>query len=85
VASAVRARAGWHYDLEGFGLCLPQWVGLDRLRDAWLTFTRKRPWAAWTLLLRAERVAVETSYPISSSRVGTPTSTSTRPSTIRTG
>ena len=85
LSRSVATRPGWRYELEGFGLCLPQWVGLDRFREAWLSFTRTRRWAAWTLLLRAERIAVETSYPISSSRVGTPTSTSTRPSTIRTG
>ena len=84
VGRAVRARSGWRYEFHGFGLCLPQWIGLDRFRDAWLHFTRTRPWAAWTLLLRAERVPVGP-YPISSSLVGTPTSTSTRPSMTRTG
>jgi glycosyltransferase involved in cell wall biosynthesis len=84
LAHAIDAREGWRYQLEGFGLCLPQWLGLDRMREAWLAFSRKRPWAAWTLLVRAERVPVE-SYPISSSFVATPMSTSTRPSTTRTG
>ena len=51
----LAARTGWRYELEGFGLCLPQWLGLDRLREGWLSFTRQRPWAAWTLLLRARR------------------------------
>ncbi len=49
-------RAGWSYALEGFGLCLPQWMGLDRLRDRWLALSRRRPWAAWTLLVRGKRV-----------------------------
>jgi glycosyltransferase involved in cell wall biosynthesis len=84
LSDAIARRKGWRYDLEGFGLCLPQWVGLDRFREAWLAFTRRRPWAAWTLLLRAERVPAG-DYPISSSLVGTPTSTSTWPSTTRTG
>ena len=52
---ALRERSGWSYTLEGLGLCLPQWMGLDRLREGWMTLSRERPWAAWTLLIRGSR------------------------------
>ena len=52
---AVASRDGWSYRLEGFGGCLPQWFGLDRLRERWLAVSRERPWLAWTLLLRGQR------------------------------
>lgn len=52
------ARPGWAYELEGLGLCLPQWVGLDGLRDGWARATRAHPWAAWTLLIRGLPLSV---------------------------
>jgi SAM-dependent methyltransferase len=55
VRRAVGARPGWSYSLEGLGLCLPQWIGLDAFRERWLAFSRGRPWAAWTLLIRGRR------------------------------
>ena len=55
VRQAVGARPGWSYSLEGLGLCLPQWIGLDAFREWWLAFSRGRPWAAWTLLIRGRR------------------------------
>lgn len=51
----LAGRRAWAYQLEGLGLCLPQWLGLDRVRDAWVAFSRRRPWAAWTLLVRGRR------------------------------
>lgn len=54
---SLRGRAEWAYQLEGLGLCLPQGLGLDRLRDAWVRFSRSRPWAGWTLLIRGRRTA----------------------------
>jgi hypothetical protein len=48
-------RPGWVYELEGLGLCLPQWAGLDGLRARWLGLSRRRPWAAWTLAIRGRR------------------------------
>jgi hypothetical protein len=52
---ALMGRQRWDYRLEGLGGCLPQWLGLARLRSAWLGFSRTRPWAAWTLLVRGQR------------------------------
>lgn len=52
----IADRPGWSYTLEGFGLCFPQWMGLDWLRDRWLRLSRRRPWAAWTLLLWGKRM-----------------------------
>ncbi len=52
---SLATRKGWSYSLEGLGLCLPQWMGLDSLRERWLGVSRHRPWAAWTLLIRGKR------------------------------
>ncbi|HEV8535091.1 MAG TPA: glycosyltransferase [Candidatus Limnocylindria bacterium] len=52
---AIGGRVGWSYSLEGLGLCLPQWMGLDAFRERWLALSRGRPWAAWTLLIRGRR------------------------------
>jgi SAM-dependent methyltransferase len=51
----LRARTGWSYELEGLGLCLPQWLGLDGLRERWVRASRRHPAAAWTLLVRGRR------------------------------
>lgn len=51
----LAGRSAFAYRLEGLGGCLPQWLGLGGLRRAWLGFSRPRPWAAWTLLIRGER------------------------------
>jgi hypothetical protein len=53
---ALAGRDRWSYALEGLGGCLPQWLGLGRLREAWLSVSRPRPWAAWTLLIRGCRL-----------------------------
>lgn len=55
LAQDLAGRGGWAYQLEGLGLCLPQWAGLDGLRARWLEFSRQRPWAAWTLVIRGRR------------------------------
>lgn len=55
LARALAERGGWRYELEGLGLCLPQWAGLDGLRAHWLGFSRRRPWAAWTLVVHGRR------------------------------
>jgi glycosyltransferase involved in cell wall biosynthesis/SAM-dependent methyltransferase len=55
---ALDARSGWSYSLEGLGLCLPQWMGLDQLRERWVALSRERPWAAWTVLIRGRRSEV---------------------------
>jgi glycosyltransferase involved in cell wall biosynthesis len=54
---AIGGRAGWSYSLEGLGLCLPQWMGLDAFRERWLALSAGRPWAAWTLLIRGRRTS----------------------------
>lgn len=51
----LEGRRRFSYRLEGLGGCLPQWLGLGGLRKAWLGFSRPRPWAAWTLLIRGSR------------------------------
>lgn len=53
----LAGRGAFGYRLEGLGGCLPQWLGLEGLRRAWLGFSRPRPWAAWTLLVRGERTS----------------------------
>lgn len=57
IGSLRRELAGrpWVYGLEGLGLCLPQWMGFDGLRDPLVRFSRGRPWAAWTLLIHGRR------------------------------
>ena len=52
---SLAARPGWSYQLEGLGLCLPQWLGLDGLRSRWLGSSRLRRWASWTLLISGSR------------------------------
>jgi hypothetical protein len=54
---SLATRKGWSYSLEGLGLCLPQWMGLDSFRERWLRVSQHRPWAAWTLLIRGKRKA----------------------------
>lgn len=55
LARQLAERPGWGYELQGLGLCLPQSLRLDGLRARWLGFSRRRPWAAWTLLIRGRR------------------------------
>ena len=53
--TALAARAGWHYRLEGLGGCLPAWARVGPIRRGWLRVSRARPKLAWTLLLVGER------------------------------
>ena len=53
--SALGARPGWHYRLEGLGGCLPAWARVGPIRRAWLRLSRERPSLAWTLLVTGQR------------------------------
>ncbi|MDO8562276.1 MAG: class I SAM-dependent methyltransferase [Candidatus Limnocylindria bacterium] len=53
--TALAARAGWRYRLEGLGGCLPAWAHVGPIRRAWLRVSRARPRLAWTLLIVGER------------------------------